>query len=233
VLITSKRYTGFTLAEVLITLSVIGVVAALTIPTVTKNVEKAQCRAAFKRNYAMLADAARRIMLDNGGTLAGAFENGGVGDSPLRDKFLEYIPAAKVCPEGEVGTCWHKDKVVRYLSPAKGYSYDRSVYANAILSSGALVSFMVNDPFCNDIDYGHPGETDPKFFNTCGTIWIDVNGFKGPNVIGKDVFTVKVRRNGIVPGGYGINPKSSNWQCKVTDTGEHCASAVLQNIDYY
>jgi prepilin-type N-terminal cleavage/methylation domain-containing protein len=42
------RKKGFTLAEVLITLSIIGVVAALTIPTLTKSFEETRCKAAFK-----------------------------------------------------------------------------------------------------------------------------------------------------------------------------------------
>ncbi len=39
-----KRYTAFTLAEVLITLGVIGIIAALTIPSVSKNIRHDELR---------------------------------------------------------------------------------------------------------------------------------------------------------------------------------------------
>ena len=44
-----KRHAGFTLAEVLITLGIIGVVAAMTIPTLMSNTGKAEFKTAFKK----------------------------------------------------------------------------------------------------------------------------------------------------------------------------------------
>ena len=52
-------YTGFTLAEVLITLGIIGVVAAMTIPTLIANTRSAQYRSAFKKTVSTLSQAAR------------------------------------------------------------------------------------------------------------------------------------------------------------------------------
>ena len=43
---------GFTLAEVLITLGIIGVVAAMTLPTVINNVQEKQFHSKFKKAYA-------------------------------------------------------------------------------------------------------------------------------------------------------------------------------------
>ena len=44
-----KNKRGFTLAEVLITLGIIGVVAAMTIPTLMSNTGKAEFKTAFKK----------------------------------------------------------------------------------------------------------------------------------------------------------------------------------------
>ena len=44
-----KRHAGFTLAEVLITLGIIGVVAAMTIPTLMANTGRAEFKTAFKK----------------------------------------------------------------------------------------------------------------------------------------------------------------------------------------
>ena len=56
------RNTGFTLAEVLITLGIIGVVAAMTLPTIMNNVRNKQLEAAFKKQYSVLTSAIALII---------------------------------------------------------------------------------------------------------------------------------------------------------------------------
>lgn len=57
---------GFTLAEVLITLGIIGVVAAITIPTLISNYQKKSTVTQLKKTYAMLANAVRLAEEENG-----------------------------------------------------------------------------------------------------------------------------------------------------------------------
>ena len=52
----TKRY-GFTLAEVLITLGIIGVVAAMTMPTLMNSTQGAQYKAAYKKALSALSQA--------------------------------------------------------------------------------------------------------------------------------------------------------------------------------
>lgn len=47
----SLKKTAFTLAEVLITLGIIGVVVAMTMPSVVNNVEGKQLQSALKKGY--------------------------------------------------------------------------------------------------------------------------------------------------------------------------------------
>lgn len=53
-----KKYFGFTLAEVLITLGIIGVVAAMTIPTLISNTNSAKFRSQFKKTLSTVNQAA-------------------------------------------------------------------------------------------------------------------------------------------------------------------------------
>jgi len=57
---------GFTLAEVLITMSIIGIVAALTMPTLTANTRKKETTARLKKFYSMMQQALIKAELDNG-----------------------------------------------------------------------------------------------------------------------------------------------------------------------
>ena len=54
-----KRKFGFTLAEVLITLSIIGVVSAMTLPTLNANVGSARNSAALKKALSTLNGAVK------------------------------------------------------------------------------------------------------------------------------------------------------------------------------
>ena len=48
---------GFTMAEVLITLGIIGVVAAMTLPSLINNNRNKALEAAFKKNYSVIEQA--------------------------------------------------------------------------------------------------------------------------------------------------------------------------------
>lgn len=61
-----KRLYGFTLAEVLITLGIIGIVAALTIPTLINNYQKKAYIAALQKTYSQTQNAFKLMMADEG-----------------------------------------------------------------------------------------------------------------------------------------------------------------------
>ena len=60
-----KLFKGFTLAEVLITLGIIGVVAAMTIPTLMANLRAEKLKSQFEKTYADLNVASRAFYADN------------------------------------------------------------------------------------------------------------------------------------------------------------------------
>ncbi len=61
-----NRKIAFTLAEVLITLGIIGIVAALTIPTLMAKTKKQQTTVALKKFYSTMQQAIKLSELDNG-----------------------------------------------------------------------------------------------------------------------------------------------------------------------
>lgn len=62
----SPRRTAFTLAEVLITLGIIGVVAALTLPTLMQNYQKQVAINRLKVNYNVMSNAVRMAEAEYG-----------------------------------------------------------------------------------------------------------------------------------------------------------------------
>ena len=80
---------GFTLAEVLITLVIVGVVAGMTIPTVIQNVHKKQVGVKLKKFYSVMSQALMRYYIDEG-LDANSFE---INEDAIRngEKSLEWF----------------------------------------------------------------------------------------------------------------------------------------------
>ena len=60
---------AFTLAEVLITLGVIGVVAALTLPALINKYQKVVIKNRFKKAYSLVSQAIKQVEVNNGAPL--------------------------------------------------------------------------------------------------------------------------------------------------------------------
>ena len=213
---TEEALLGFTLAEVLVALAIVGILAALTIPALVTQIQDAQFHSAWKKTYADLSQASRNMAFDNGEDLKGVFRGISYQDSDVfRNEFLQYMNYTKRCnvdTSSGFDECWH-DKDSWYRLSGSKYNIAGWTYkSRAILSNGALLTFdNHNLGACN-------GSYAPNDDN-CGYIYIDVNGFKGPNTIGKDIYALMLLRNAaLIPFGtegdyYFIN--SSSYACKI------------------
>ena len=186
---------GFTLAEILITLTVIGVVAALTIPSLLQNTNDAEFKTAWKKSFADLNQAVKMAAADNGGSIADSC----LGSDLLSPQncfinlFKPHLNYIKACNSDESnGNCWFDtyDSRPKYLNNS-GTLITYRYGVGFILNNGVIIDFWRENRVCNTTTA------------RCGPIFIDVNGFKNPNVIGKDIFFVSIMDGNILP--YGAN----------------------------
>ena len=94
-----KRKTGFTLAEVLITLGIIGVVAAMTLPALTASYRKSTTETALKKFYTNVNQAVKLSVVNNGETKYWKIPGSSQPDSIMLfyDKyFKDYLKTLKV-----------------------------------------------------------------------------------------------------------------------------------------
>ncbi len=89
--------------------------------------------------------------------------------------------------------------------------------SGAVLNSGEWFYLLISPVTCTD-----PADTE-GFANGCGSITIDVNGFKGPNTIGRDIFAIDILEDRIVP----VGSKNLANECSTSNAGRGCAAKYL------
>lgn len=182
---------AFTLAEVLITLGIIGVVAALTIPILINSYQKKQTVAQLKVGYSILEGAIKRSESDNGEIKhwSNWSENGGSWNQTgfMEKFFLPYMtykkaygptsPEKAMCYEG--GTMINGDHQYNWLTSKKQNVSTRTAITPPF--ERYTTSILLANGMCMGINENF-GSNKRNFF-------IDINGsYKGPNIIGKDLF---------------------------------------------
>jgi prepilin-type N-terminal cleavage/methylation domain-containing protein len=196
---------GFTLAEVLITLMIIGVIASITIPGLINDVQNQQYKVAWKKAFAEFSQASLRMMSDNGGTLEGLFSdtNDGV------NHYAAYFSVIKSCNPNQgtpaEGNCWPLAMSRINSSSYFGGNTGRGL----LLSNGVGLVFANMQSICNG---SSAAVTETMVANIigqnsiCGSVLFDVNGLSPPNKIGKDIFGALIYKNKIVPYNSEIDP---------------------------
>ena len=165
---------GFTLAEVLITLGIIGVVAALTIPNMMTDYEKKRVAATIKKDYSELCQAIKLAEIRNGDF--GYWDFSIVNDYSISEKFIDKY----LSPYLKLQKCSANYNIIKQ----KCGSVVSSVGAHYLLPSGSLVSFRVM-------------QNSQKI----ATI-IDINGPQKPNIMGTDTFYFIIEDGKILPYGW-------------------------------
>ena len=154
---------AFTLAEVLITLGIIGGVAAMTMPTLITNYQKRATVAKLKRAYSVLKQA-YLMSYDQVGDLR-SYEIRALGkESYFKTYWAPYIQATYCNSFSECG----------YTSADKPWKNTNGRPVGTY--SSRYIVFYTNDGFLYGINF------------ESSLAMVDINGPKGPNQFGKDVF---------------------------------------------
>lgn len=223
---------AFTLAEVLMTLTIIGVVASVTLPSLVNSTKDAELKTAWKKVYAELSQAFIHIVQEQGGSIKGSFPSDISGGESFKNAFKKYLKHTKECSGiaacGGTGNgsgldgCWHGIGKWSYLdgTKANGVGDVDSPYPGLILDNGMLVYFGISSYNCT---YTYSATVN----NACGWSYVDVNGFKGPNKIGKDIFPLIYLENYVLPIGAKGNYENTCEGSTGVHSGMSCSAKYL------
>ena len=205
-------FRGFTLAEVLITLVIIGVIAAMTIPTLINKTNNQEYVTRLKKAYSTFSQATNRIIADEGNPRA---DIGGWATSTevVFNMYKKYIAKSQECQAGNAcftASYSHLNTSTPGTAPGMAGS---NKYA-LILSDGSVATmFTDSDNFSSACSIQNFYLTN----DVCQVIRVDVNGpMKGPNTIGRDTFAFALLENGLVPVGCAYSSSNCGnygWGC--------------------
>ena len=199
---------AFTLAEVLITLVIIGVIAAMTIPSAINRLQKEELRSQFKKAFSVTSQAFQKMKVDYGDVL---YDINSDSASAFRNKFIKYFSVS--CSDN----CIVKSNYKNYTNDSNSYLEDH-LSNNFIAQDGAVYGFSVGN--ATKILY----------------ITVDINGLKGPNRWGYDVFTFYISGNDFKP--CEVGQPTHNITCGSVGlngnlNGAGCAAKALSDPNYF
>jgi prepilin-type N-terminal cleavage/methylation domain-containing protein len=157
----SNKSKGFTLAETLISLLVIGIISSLVIPAILQDMQNAEYKTAYKKAFADVSNALNRARADN--TLVSPSGYTDLSNHRLNFYAIKkYFTVSVDCDSNNMNRCWDMTgEKFRTGDPTNGTTgfIDNAGRSWAHRSSGAS-----------------------------NIILLDTNGFRKPNKLGKDRF---------------------------------------------
>lgn len=220
-----EDFTAFTLAEVLITLGIIGVVAAMTLPTLIQKQNDRANITRLKKVYSSLSQAYLFAKEEHGSSEIWDIVDANLTSTRTIFSYFEpYFRIVKKCDN--TAGCWSNS--TKSLSGQTAYASDTNKigqhFYGFILEDGTYMSLdlcLTQHTF-----FGLPynsNEMDIPFV----LFFVDVNGNKNPNTVGKDVFGFAVGKEKIIPFGAGNNSATCNHSVNNNRAGYDCAYKVL------
>ena len=214
---------AFTLSEVLITLMVLGVISAITVPTLFATYQKNVTVEKLKKIHSTLAQVSNRILVDEGGAFVDL--NSDLSNilnilqlfsyegqcKFAKEHFFSYLSVAETkefsLPVCEGGECFD---AAPDMSLQGVHLVDGTTMAIFPFESAQNHCFKITICSGSDCDKEEPAQF-------CGIpIIIDINGESKPNRLGRDMFLWEYRindelepsyRSRFVPMGYGYSEK--------------------------
>lgn len=198
----NKKF-AFTLSEVLVTMSIIGVISALTVPTLVNNYQRKAQAVQLRKAVTEIASAIDMLITEEGKSKFSATTEYNNLDTLVSNR-LKII---KTCSKDETGECFSNEK---YNSINGGTGTTFSCAGNSYVLAGSSAICL------------------SKTTNDSIKVNIDINGNQGPNIGGRDMYEFYIRPEGDVsPCDTGTcDPKEAT--CKASDIGVDCYGVLTE-----
>ena len=210
---------GFTLAEILISIVIIGIIAAITISSLIQSTQKQEFVSSLKKTYSVLSQVTNQIIAEEGSPKA---DNGGWADTVdnIYDLYKKHLNNVKEC--GRDATCITQKIYTLSGKDFNAANMNYSGYRKLVTADGVQISID------NNISRSCTLGFDTR--DGCVGILVDINGHKKPNKLGRDVFEFMLKEDGLFPRGCAVSNCAAKPGSSATyfQDGIGCACKVLR-----
>ncbi len=219
-----NRIKAFTLAEVLITLGVIGIVAAMTIPTIAAKIDHVQKISLLKKSHSAINQSVKLASDDYGDF------NSWDNTLPTMEFLTKYI-----APYMKITLYCTNYKVCNYPNSRPWSRYNGNDNYTGFNDFSRIPFFSIDGILYSISLNGGPTDLDTEVeydYNYIGrnAIFVDVNGPNLPNRFGNDVFVLSRNNDGsIMPLGYQLSNELINKDCSKNGKCLYCAEKLRRN----
>ena len=251
-----KNFKAFTIIELLLSLGIVGAIAALTVPSIANGINKRILTNQLKnitQDITFLID--EQLLTNNTKVLANT-------DFKEPEKFFEHFEVAKVCDPGNLSDCWGTS--YKKLSSMSAENFSLSENSQSVkLKNGAVMNYTfalqlnMSDKLeflskslkllptfalvdnlltttSGNYSLGVPSQLELGFDNMSyvGTVIVDLNGPDAPNIIGRDLFKIIISNDGHLSTAASLDKLKTNCQ---TGNAASCFTYVMANnwkMDY-
>ena len=221
----------------MITLGVIGIVAAMTLPTLVGKYQEKVTIARLKKAYSILSQAYISATNDYGypdeWEIVQSDDDTPVQTVTYYNVLKKYIKRLRICNATDCRA------VYKFLNGSEdGNSSYRAASFPMILPDGTYIKVSpLEDKDTMDCSYNRGSTNALK--SVCNSIYVDINGSQKPNTYGRDIFIFYWTKAGLVPMGSAEENSHVTFDtCSTSNSGSYsgygCAAWVLfnENMDY-
>lgn len=203
---------GFTLTEILVTLAIIGVISALTLPGLINNYQEKVFVAQLERVYNEVSKAVSQLMTDEA---VDDLTESSLVDDP-KSFLTKYFNVSYFCGDGDSNSSDPNCFASSYRS------LDKSDSSAPVIGVGDVCAYLsTNASICiypmSEKEYNDDGTVMRHEYSD---VIIDVNGLEPPNIEGRDLFTFDIYDNGDIREAYDL--AAAVAESDLDDYGDRC-----------
>lgn len=233
-----KKYIkAFTLAETLITIGIIGIIAAMTLPIIVGKYQKQVTVNKLKKINTVLSQIVLQSGNENGAANnflpIGQTVDAKTTENYFKNCWFPYLNSPMIFPYGtypyrDIGGGFIKSRNGNTIgmSFVPAYSAGRAMFQT---NDGVLFFVLVMSwRYENDAD---GNQISTKVFSGSQSVYVDLNGIKPPNTMGLDIFLFNLDFEKLTaqPSGMKLTDAQIKANCSYSGGGDYCLVKIVRD----